>query len=196
MTVVNSPNPITLISMEPYIINYNNSKRTRNLLWFLLAIVLFSAGFYYLAFKSYYIYPYFIAICGFGVVFTIIGMVSQIRQILSKDKTAIVLSKEGISSTQNKNSRKIGLVEWADVNNVAVGNTYGVSGVSVYVADRDKYLSRLVSGAGTVQLASEGVALNLSAKETDMSTEDLYLLVKKYKEDYGETTTRSLDMAQ
>ena len=161
------------------IIYFNDKKRLKSLLMGVGITLVAAAFLYFIIFvdnKLRITYLLFFGLLFFaGLYILFIG----IKEILEKDKRALIFSNEGILSRETQNARKIGLVPWSDISSLSVINLYKQRYVSLIAKDKSKYLG-ILKGPAAKQLNEQGVIINISSDETDTSFEDLYKLVESY----------------
>lgn len=166
--------------MQETIIKFNTKKQVKTLL---IGIVLFicSLGFlYHILFISEKIKIFYLGIFLVIAIASIWMIFAQIKVMLAKDKTAIILNQNGILSKVTPNGKKIGFIPWEDVSELKKVNAHRSEFVAVVTPNKEKYLAKLNSQIKKKSLLEENIALYISADTVDVSFEELSQLIMKY----------------
>lgn len=166
--------------MQETIIKFNTKKQIKTLL---IGIVLFicSLGFlYHILFISDKIKIFYLGIFLVIAIASIWMIFAQIKVMLAKDKTAIMLNANGILSKVTPNGKKIGFIPWEDVSELRKVNAHRSEFVAVVTPNKEKYLAKLNSEIEKKSLLEENIALYISADAVDVSFEELSQLIMKY----------------
>lgn len=111
----------------------------------------------------------------------------NLKDILKKDKTALILNHQGISSLSTENGRTAGLVEWRDVDKITFRKvkigTHVHTFLSVLVKDNKKYLQRFSNINKAKDLRQNNVAFNIP-DELEMDHNDLAKKMNDYFKQY------------
>lgn len=166
--------------MQELIIEFNTKKQLKTLL---IAIVLLmgSLGFlYHILFISEKIKIFYLGIFLVLAIAAVWMIFAQIKVMLAKDKTAIILNQNGILSKVTPNGKKIGFIPWEDVSELRKVNAHRSEFVAIVTSQKEKYLAKLKSPIEKKSLLEENIVLYISADAVDVSFEELSQLITKY----------------
>ncbi|WDF56093.1 STM3941 family protein [Mucilaginibacter sp. KACC 22063] len=166
--------------MAETVIEYDNKKRVKLLIGFLIGGLVLLAAFAYLLFFSEKIYIYYVLLSLALSVLCFFAVFTVIKQLLDKDQTALLINDDGILSRVTLDGRKVGFIPWSDVNEVAVIVAYKNRAVAIKVKDKDKYLPKLANKTKDNLLAREGIVVNIPDDETKISLDEIHDIVKSY----------------
>ena len=163
-------------------INFDNSKRRRNML-FGIGVILFCAVFIILIISADVIKIFYLAMFVLILVITVVVLFKSAREMNSKDRVGLVLNPTGITFNGTNSARKIGQVSWIDIENFEAKEVYKTKQLYLRLKNPQKYIKE----KSKIELANNGVFIN--ATELKISFEELTSLTTNYLNRYGQAST-------
>ncbi|RQO30770.1 hypothetical protein DBR32_08580 [Taibaiella sp. KBW10] len=163
--------------MKETIINFDNKKRGKTLIFGIALVVASLLFVYYLVafapkIEIYYLLL-FLLCAGMGTYMLIVG----IKNYRDKDRSGLILNAEGLVFKGTPVARKIGLVKWADITSLSTGKVFGSSFVFLKLKNPEQYLQQV---APQIQKSILAHGLGVTDNELDIDFAGLQNLLEQY----------------
>jgi|GEM_PF-241708 len=166
--------------MEELIIEFNTKKQLKILVLGVFLSLASLAFVYHIVFISDRIKIFYLAMFLLLFIVSLVMVFKHLQVILSKDKTALILNRNGIICNTTPNGKKLGLVEWKDIDDMKMLNVYNSSFITLITNNKDKYLEKLKTAAEKKMLLEQNAVLNISSDSINLSFEELKQILTEY----------------
>ena len=162
-------------------IEYNRKKRIKILFLGLAILIVSIIMLYFMIFEDSKIKIFYIAMILLVTGTSIYFIISGIKNIFNKDNTGLILNSEGFYFKGTENARKIGFVNWKDVESTATMKVYKTDQIGLKLLNCEKYIQNLNNVSKEFTLKN---GMYISSDELSIDFEELEQLIGKYYNDY------------
>lgn len=155
------------------IVLYGNRKKQAGLLAITIALTMI------VYFTSTLMSPLFILYMA-----TFIGASIYIVVKMFSKKPVLIISDNGILSTETYYAEKMGLIAWRDITEIRDTTFVFIKSIEVYVANRTDYINRLPEKERKGIVMRNGALINISNGEVSMKHDELYKQLITHWEKY------------